>query len=105
MVGGYKITNLDNYVGKKITQEQLYDILGYVGEQKKPIMYKVTTNAKTVYRTYNTVIDTFEDSYRLYLQVICNTSNQLDTLFYTSYICVDFNAQNDDTYLVSIGEL
>ena len=105
MVGGYQIIDLDKYVGKKITQEQLDTILGYVSDQKKPIMYKVTNQYNFVYRTYNVVIGVSENDYVLYLQVMLNTSGQLTNLFQSSQILVNFEHQPDGTYLVSIGEL
>lgn len=105
MVGGYQIIDLNKYVGKKITQEQLNTILGYGSDQKKPIMYKVTNQYNLVYRAYNVVIAVNGDDYILYLQVMLNTSGQLNNIFQASQVLVNFLHQSDSTYLVSIGEL
>lgn len=105
MVGGYQIIDLDKYIDKKITQDQLFDIIGYNIERKKPVMYKITSAQKNIYRTYDAFVDINGSNYRLYLQVVYDTSGQLNQFVSTSSVFVDFTSQSDGNYLVSVGEV
>lgn len=107
MVGGYQIIDLDKYIGKKITKEQLDAIAGAVYTQKKPLLYKVTNADGLVYRTLNATFFSVGVNYQLALQATFKMSSWATNDFTadTSTMLVIFTKQTDNTYLVEVSEI
>lgn len=105
MVGGYQIIDLDKYIGKKITIEQIDAISGAVYTQKKPLLYKVTNADGLVYRTLNATFLSVGANYQLVLQATFSLSRwgANDFTADESTMLVTFTRDTDGTYEVSVG--